>query len=174
MGKYGMPSRCGSKQALTFRWYGYPQCAAEDDNLKFAVDVLMDKLSPKGRLWSPHAVAMTRSELRSRIRKASLGQLVPVDEVKAVDENNPPPLYEIRWQGISVLDREPDGTERHHNIKVRMYHSEPTELPGHFIGHHGHEKDLDAEDINAAQDLEIAVALGWYQHGQASKWGIAE
>jgi hypothetical protein len=138
-----------------------------------AVNVLMSAISGEGRLWNPWTGTMVRQEFRSRIGKASRGELVPVDEVKPVDAANPPPMYEIRWQDINVTERDTDGGQRFKQVVVRMYHSEPPELPSHFIGHHAHEKDVDADDVNAAQNEEIATAVGWYAHGHSSLWGIA-
>ncbi|MEV7608621.1 hypothetical protein AB0N61_03970 [Microbacterium sp. NPDC089320] len=116
---------------------------------------------------------MVRAEFKKRLEKAQRGELEPVDEVKPVDVLNPPPLYEIRWQDIAVTDRLDDGTQRFGKVVVRLYHSEPVARPGHFVGHHAHEKDVDAADVYAAQDAEIDVAIGWYNHGADDFWGIA-
>ncbi len=116
---------------------------------------------------------MVRQEFRRRLVRASEGNLEPIDEVKPVDVDNPPPLFEIRWQGVAVTDAMEDGTLKFGEVVVRLYHSEPDRFPGYFIGHHAHEKDLGVEDINAAQDAEIATAVGWYYHGDPTDWGIA-
>lgn len=96
-----------------------------------------------------------------------------MDEVKPVDEKNPPPLYEIRWQGISVTNRLADNTTVYSTVVVRMYHSEPASAPEHFIGHHAHEKDVSTADVNAAQQIEINVAKSMYKLGEVVNWGIA-
>ncbi len=173
MARFDGPSRCSSAKPLTFRWFGFPPCEPHEDNIDAAVEVLMAKVTPPGRVWNPWSGTMVKREFRHRIVHASKGELVPVDEVKPVDVANPPPLYEIRWQDINVTDRLEDGTQRFGKVAVRMYHSEPEEAPGHFIGHHAHEKDLTATDVNAAQNEEIATAIGWYRQGRDSKWGIA-
>lgn len=82
-------------------------------------------------------------------------------------------MYEIRWQGVNVTDRLADGSQRFSTVVVRMYHSEPPEVPTHFVGHHAHEKDVTVDDVNAAQNEEIATAVGWWSHGKESRWGIA-
>lgn len=147
-------------------------CTAGDD-VETAVGVLFSAVSRDGRVWNPFAAQMTRSEFKRRLQKAEQGKLRPVDEVKPVDVRNPPPLYEIRWQGINVTSLASDGTQTFGEVAVRMYHSEPEAVPGHFVGHHAHEKDIDAADVNAAQQAEIRTAIGWHDHGVSSNWGIA-
>ncbi|WP_286329519.1 hypothetical protein [Agromyces marinus] len=168
---FDAPSRCSGPVTPTFRWYGYPQCEVGHD-VNVAVAVLVDAISPAGRLWNPWSIQMAKSEFKQRILRAQRGELRPVDEVKPVDVANPPPLYEIRWQGIPVTDQLPDGSRRHGEVLVRMYHSEPAEAPSHFIGHHAHEKDVAVEDVNAAQQQEIRTAIGWHNQGQPSRWGL--
>ncbi|GAA0422530.1 hypothetical protein GCM10009543_16910 [Leifsonia naganoensis] len=116
---------------------------------------------------------ITKSEFKRRLQKAQAGRLMPVEEVKAVDVRNPPPLYEIRWSGVTVTDREENGSQRHCEVEVRMYHSEPADAPSHFIGHHAHEKRIDVEDVNAEQQREINTAIGFHNAGASSRWGIA-
>lgn len=170
--RYDAPSRCSARSPITFRWYGFPSCA-EGDDVRTAVDVLFASIAGGDRVWNPFAEQMARSEFKRRIEKAERGELRPVDEVKPVDVSNPPPLYEIRWQGIHVTGRRSDGVQYFADAKVRLYHSEPTTVPTHFVGHHAHEKDLSAVDVNAAQQQEIRTALGWHYQGISSTWGIA-
>ncbi|MGF3055597.1 hypothetical protein [Microbacterium sp. YY-01] len=173
MPRYDQASRCSGAAEVVFRWYGNPQCESSADNVEAAVSALMGAISGNGRIWNPWNETMARREFRSRIVKASQGALVPVDHVKPVDIRNPPPMYEIRWQDVAVAELEPGGSQRFRQVLVRMYHSEPYEVPSHFIGHHAHEKDVTVVDINAQQNEEIATAVGWYEHGRASRWGIA-
>lgn len=170
--RYDAPSRCSARQPVTFRWYGFPSCG-EGDDVSTAVEVLFSSIAGSGRVWNPYAAQMARSEFKRRIEKAQRGELRPVDEVKPVDVVNPPPLYEIRWQGIHVTGRRADGSQYFQDAKVRLYHSEPASTPTHFVGHHAHEKDLAAADVNAAQQQEIRTAIGWHNHGAPSNWGIA-
>ncbi|TFC87452.1 hypothetical protein [Cryobacterium sp. TMT4-31] len=114
---------------------------------------------------------MAKMEFQRRIQKASRGELTPVSEVKHVDETNPPPLYEIRWQTINVTTVV-DGVTQFGNTLVRLYHSEPAAALDHFVGHHIHEKSL-AGDINSAQDAEIGIAKRFYDSGESQLWGIA-
>ncbi|EPR76917.1 hypothetical protein ADILRU_0756 [Leifsonia rubra CMS 76R] len=81
-------------------------------------------------------------------------------------------MYEIRWQSIHV-SAFVDGVTSHMNIIVRLYHSEPESHPGHFIGHHVHEKDLAAGHIYRAQDEEIGVSKRFFDSGIPISWGIA-
>lgn len=155
---------------MEFRWFGLPKARAGED-LDAATEAFMAALKPEGRVWNPFAERMARSEFRDRVQAAARGELVPVDEVKPVDVRYPPPLYEIRWQGISVTDRIGDGLV-HSTALVRMYHSEPSRVPDHFIGHHVHEKLLNVDDINDEQNFEIRVAKRLYDLGESDNWGI--
>jgi len=132
----------------------------------------MIAISPPGRVWNPWTSTMVRREFRKRVEAGQRGELKPVSEVKHVDERNPPPLYEIRWQDIAVTTVV-DGSKTFGEVLVRMYHSEPVGMPSHFIGHHIHEKHVDVADINGAQDEEIAIAKKFYDAGEPGNWGIA-
>lgn len=170
--RYDAPSRCSGKAPLSLRWYGFPPCNLGQD-LSAAVQALFDSVSPPGRVWNPWSSAITRAEFKKRLEKASRGELEPVDEVKPVDARNPPPLYEIRWQGVAVANLKTDGSQEFSEVLVRLYHSEPISQPDYFVAHHAHEKDLSSQDVNAAQNDEISVALAWHDHGIDSNWGIA-
>lgn len=133
----------------------------------------MTAVSGGTRVWNPYAEQMAKSEFKNRIKRAAQGDLKPVDEIKPVDVLNPPPLYELRWIDLAVTDRDPNGTVSYSTVQVRMYHSEPAEAPGYFIGHHAHEKLLDVIDVNTVQQSEIHTAIGFYKAGAPSNWGIA-
>lgn len=171
MTPYDAPSRCSSRTPVTFRWFGYPKADIGED-LDIATDAFLAAITPEGRVWNPWAQRMVRAEFRDRVKAAARGELEPIDHVKAVDQENPPPLYEIRWQGIAVTDHR-DGHTTHGTALARMYHSEPPHLDDHFIGHHVHEKLLDVDDINATQDEEIRIAKRFYDAGEPTGWGIA-
>ena len=169
---FDSPSRCSGGTSIQFRWYGFPACSNGDD-VSSAVSVLMTAVKGGTRVWNPYAEQMAKSEFKNRIKKAARGELKPVDEVKPVDVRNPPPLYEIRWIDLPVTDRTASGTLSHSTVQVRMYHSEPATVPGHFVGHHAHEKLVNVADVNATQQVEIKTAIGFYAAGASSNWGIA-
>jgi hypothetical protein len=159
---------------VTFRWYGVPQVPVGDD-LDGATERFRQAVTNPTRRWSPYSWPMVRAEFRDRLVQAALGILQPVEQVKPVDVRNPPPLYEIRWQGIAVADvDDADSSKlRYSTVLVRLYHSEPSSVPGHFVGHHVHEKDVSG-DVNADQDAEIQTAKGFYDQGFNTSWGISE
>jgi len=167
---FDAPSRCSCGSPIEFRWFGYPTAEAGLD-LDTATDAFITSISPEGRVWNPYALRMVRAEFRDRIKTAARGELEPVDEVKPVDIRNPPPLYEIRWQGIHVTDQI-DGQLHHTTALVRMYHSEPASIPEYFVGHHVHEKLVDVDDISGTQQAEIEIAKRFFDSGESSNWGI--
>lgn len=116
---------------------------------------------------------MAAAEFKQLITVAEAGLLVPDRQVKAVDINNPPPFFELRWQGISVQEINHEGNLVDRRLIVRMYHSEPDEAPMHFIGHHIHEKVISGDaSVWLLQNEEIATAVGFYRSGISTKWGL--
>jgi len=169
--KFDESSRCSGGRRVYFRWYGFPTCAVGGD-LEAATEAFFIALAAPDRVWSPHSKAMAKMEFQRRLQKAELGKLRPVTDVKPIDVDNPPPLYEIRWQTIAVTTRT-DGVLNHRSTIVRLYHSEPASHPAHFIGHHVHEKVLATDHIYRAQDEEIQISKRFFDAGVPSSWGIA-
>lgn len=167
------PSRCSLLCEIDFHWFD--GIVSDSEALDRSVEALMVVLRQPHRLWNPYAEAMVKSEFKKRIRKGAAGELKPIDEVKGVGEAYQQPLYEIRWQGIPVTEREtPQSAIVYGNILVRLYHSEPAAAPGFFIGHHIHQKVVDdGADIYADQDAEIAVARGLYDLGEPIRWHLS-
>jgi hypothetical protein len=127
------------------------------------------------RVQNAYVTSMAVSEFKSKIVSACKGALFPVSEVGPVDVKSRLPLFEIRWQWITVQEILSNGDLKDIIIVVRMYHSEPSEAPNHFVGHHVHEKDFvdpDPKIVRALQDSEILVAKKYYLHGLSTRWGI--
>lgn len=154
----------------------YWRCCATSDHVEAAVDKLME-IIVEGRLNNIYWARQTRTQFKRRIEAAKRGELVPTDQVKPVGDRIPEVLmFEIRWVKIPVNERDPDfpGKARENRVDVRLYFAEP---PGHgavMLGLHCHEKVVtgDAEEIQAAQDSEIAHAFTLYSKGFAEAWGV--
>lgn len=172
MPSFSQPSRCSRGSSVRLRWYGVPSCELGDD-FGATEAALFEAISRPGRVWSPYAAAMAKAEFRRRLVAATEGRLTPIDQVKPVDVRRPPPLYEIRWQGVTVTERDQAGRVTHGTALVRLYHSEPPEAPSFFIAHHAHEKLIDVPDVNAAQQVEIEIAVKLHDQGRPSGWGVA-
>lgn len=172
MGKYDQPSRCSSGAPIHFRWYGFPTCADGTD-LDTATDKFLGLLTARPRIPDRYVVGIARSEFRLRMTLAMQGKLEPVEEVKSVDSSNPPPLYEIRWQGITFQETLQNGQIVDKKAAFRLYHSEPVSIPNIFVGHHIHEKLIGTEqETRDWQNAEIATAKGFYDAGFKTSWGI--
>ncbi|WP_230670821.1 hypothetical protein [Rathayibacter sp. Leaf248] len=170
MPTFNAPSRCSSGTPHTFHWFDSSgPCVG--DALDAATEIFLRAIDGPSRRWNPYNAAMARSEFRKRVELAAKGGLKPRQQVKPVDVRNPPPLYELRWQGISVTEVDAQSKQRHRKILVRMYHSEPAGAPAHFIGHHIEEKAI-TERTRELQDAAIARAKHSYHQGEASRWGI--
>jgi hypothetical protein len=174
MGKFDEPSRCSSGRATKFRWFGYPP-AEDGRDFQAVLDKFQAVIDAPHRITNDYVWAMAKAEVKSRLKLAAAGKLSAPNQVKPVDVRNPPPMYEIRWQGITVRQKLNDGTIGGVEILVRMYHSEPSEAPEHFIGHHIHEKDVsDPSEANRLQNDEIRVALNYFELGKPNLWDISE
>ena len=114
---------------------------------------------------------MAAAEFRHRIRIAEAGRLTPQRDIKPIIGSSDPLLFEIRWQSITVRERNNSLEDK--RLLVRMYHSEPKESPGYFIAHHIHEKVISGEASTwLLQNEEIATAVGFYHAGFSTRWGI--
>jgi hypothetical protein len=175
MGKFDGPSRCSGGQNLKFRWYGFPQ-AEEGRDFDVVLEKFQAVIEAPNRITHDYVWIMAKAEIKQVLKQAAAGKLQPPDQLKPVDVSNPPPLYEIRWQSITVRTRMEDGRVEDERLLIRMYHSEPHEAPTHFIGHHIHEKavDGDSKEIRQWQDTEIKVAVRYFEQGKPVLWGISE
>lgn len=174
MGNFDGPSRCSGGSLLKFRWFGFPQ-AVEGQDLAVVLEKFQSIIAAPNRLTNGYVWGMAKAEVKNRIQLAANGKLRAPAQIKPVDTSNPPPLFEIRWQGITVQEVQPDGTKLDLSILVRMYHSEPAEAPVHFIAHHIHEKDVsNPSKANERQTTEIGVAKKYFDLGKPVFWGISE
>jgi len=165
-------SRCSQGEPLTFRWFGFPTAEPGQD-LQVLLSKVEEVIHKPNRIINDYVLGMAKAEIRTRIRLAEKGALHTPSQVDSVDRRGGAPLYEIRWQNITVLVKRGRGKPRESEIKLRLYHSEPREAPSHFVGHHIHEKDLTVKSqINHLQNAEIRVARNYYFQGLPTFWGI--
>lgn len=168
-------SRCSSASRLKFHWFDGADLGGKDA-IEVAVERCFDAVKGENRVWSPYSEIMIRAEFRKRLEAACQGRLIPVDEVKEAGRDPSVPLYEIRWQnGIHVTERDPENSQLSHpSVLVRMYHSEPVSMPDYFIGHHSHEKRIDADNrtISRWQTEEVRIAQQKYRLGEKTDWDI--
>jgi hypothetical protein len=90
---------------------------------------------------------------------------VPVDHVKHIETPLVADMFEIRWSKVNIAELDAEGRERGQSVEVRLLHAEPDALGVCAIGLHAHEKVIvpdDARATRAAQDAEIATAVGVY------------
>jgi hypothetical protein len=125
------------------------------------------------RVLNDYVLAIARAEFRHTLNLALIGQLSPSRQVKPIESANPPPFFEIRWQGVTVQEWQLDGQLQDRRLLIRMYHSEPSDFPDYFIGHHIHEKLITGDQSTwLLQNEEIEIALSIYQSGLQEKWGL--
>jgi transcriptional regulator with XRE-family HTH domain len=82
-------------------------------------------------------------------------------------------VFEIKYDFpvVELLDSRRTSRE----LKSRFYISEPPLFENHFLGLHVHEKVLISTDHsleNELQNIEIDVAIQYYEVGRGDKWGI--
>lgn len=168
-------SNCCRGTSVEFYW-AYCPAPTQDEHIEWAVELLWDAIAKPGeRGWSPQAKAMARSEFRDRIRAATEGGLIPRDELKPLRQGEPP-IFEIRWQAISVLELDENHAPReYHEVAVRLIHAEPDELGVCAVGLHAHEKvffEGDKVATRRAQNREIDEAVNRYRNGVGEVWGL--
>ncbi len=171
-------SNCSLGVGVDFYWYGKgPVALPGRDGIAAAVDALMAAVDSPARRWNMYNKAFTRREFTKRLEAASRGELVPVDQVKPVEDPDAEWLFEIRWADLALQEqRQGEALSRHITIEARLYHAEPLSLGVVAIGLHAHEKAIVEDDPKAtrqAQDLEIHEAIVRYNDGLASRWGIS-
>jgi hypothetical protein len=165
-------SRCSAGQRVRFRWFGYPKAPLGED-LEAATRKFLEVISSPTRQFNDHIASMAAAEFKHRIRIAEAGRLSPQRDIKPILGSKDPHLFEIRWQSISVRERNNSGDLEDKRLLVRMYHSEPDKAPGYFIAHHIHEKVISGEASTwLTQNDEIATAIGFYYAGINTHWGI--
>lgn len=166
-------SRCTQGSPLYFRWFGEPPSLIGLD-----IETLLFKFGEiaeaKGNQIHEHSLIIAKAEIRDRIERACQGKLRSTHHIKWVDRNNLPPMFEMRWQGITLSY--PTGREekRFQTLLIRMYYSEPGSNPKYFIGHHIYEKKIsDPERTKILQNLEIQTAREFCKLGLETNWGIS-
>lgn len=168
-------SRCSGKSPLDFAWAGIPQPAALDpiDAAVRTFESLMK--APADRFWDPHHWAITKGEFRSLLVRACAGRLIPLTHVKEIDRAAGEHVFEIVYE-TRVIRVDSAGNRYSERVQVRMYISEPPGYPSHFVGLHVHEKEIipgDHKRENELQNIEIDVAVNYYELGRPSNWGIS-
>lgn len=165
-------SRCSAGKSVRMRWFGFPQALFGQD-LEVASKKFIDAISNDRRDINPHISSMALAEFKHRIRIASAGRLTPQREIKPINGSTDPLLFEIRWQSITVRERNSGGVYEDKRILIRMYHSEPSEVPGYFVAHHIHEKIISGDGSTwLNQNEEISTAVGYWESGRSTNWGI--
>lgn len=166
----GRQSNCSLGVPVDFYWYPAGECS---NHIAAAEGALIAAMKKPGRLWDPWKEAAARGEFRHRLKKAARGQLQPVDEVKEIQSGHGADLFEIRWSGLRVQERDDSGGSRFRGIEVRMLHSEPATLGICCVGLHAHEKavEADAAATRQAQDREIAGAMRVWARAVGDDWG---
>lgn len=165
-------SRCSDGVALNFVWFGDPP-QGETDAVEAATTAFEAFMRQPPFVWNPYSWPLAKKEFSSRLKVAMRGELEPVDQVAYLASGKKAYLYEIRWT-FDVCELTDDQGRAFTTIEVRLYHSEPSQLPDAFVGLHVHRKQIVTGDTDATNDLqnaEIRIAAGRYAAGLPSLWG---
>ena len=168
MSNYQITSRCTQGSPLHFRWYEEPSSlpGLDLETVLFNFEAIV-----RAKCEDVHdqALIMAQAEIRNRIERACAGTLRSTHHIKWIDKNNLPPIFEMRWQGITLSTIGSHASKRFHTLLVRMYYSEPGSNPDYFIGHNIHEKKFDdPERTKILQNKEIQIARDHCKAGQES------
>ena len=166
------PSRCSSGNPVEFWWFG-ESSGASGGNLEKFLSFFETKLNRKNLILNEFTIASAKAEIRGLLQRAMQGRLKPIKQIKVIAGKRIPTLFEIRWQNIPMLEVQNNGEIKTVYLMFRMYHSEPEEVPGYFVAHHIHEKDISQQDeIKSKQNREIERARNYFELGKAIQWGL--
>jgi hypothetical protein len=155
---------------VMFRWFGDVP-VSRDNHLSAATESFLHVIEAPGRFYDDFAVSTLVAEFQFRILQAMRGQLSGTRKIKTIALFPAPPLFEIRWNNMTVTERNSDGSVAPTRLAVRLYHSEPKELQGCFIGHLVHEKKPDLlPSEKQAQNEMITSAANFYLTGRPTLW----
>jgi hypothetical protein len=140
-----------------------------------ALEVFERLVRTPERNWDVREWAMVKAEFKSRLTRACAGHLLPIAQVKAIDRARSEFVFEIKHDFSHVTVDPATGARTKEKIRVRLYISEPPGQPTHFLGLHMHEKALlpgDRVQENDLQNIEIDIAVRYYELGRPANWGI--
>lgn len=163
-------SRCSLGAPVMFRWFG-DVLVTHDNHLLAATQSFLQVIETPGRIYNVFAVSSLVAEFQFRILQAMRGQLSGTRKIKTVALFPTIPLFEIRWTNMTIAEQNPEGAVVATRLAIRLYHSEPTELQGCFIGHLVHEKRPEARTSEKQiQNTMIASAANLYLAGRRTLW----
>lgn len=166
-------SVCSCGAPVAFYWR---ECVAAD-HVASAVEHLMQLVTgPPGRTTNDYIDADNEEAFDRRLRRATEGRLIPVDHVKCIASVPAVDMFEIRWQGIKAIARNPVSglIEGDLQLHMRLYYIEEGEQ--WVVGMHAHEKRIaeSEEETRELQNSEIAKAEHHALAGSARRWGVEE
>jgi hypothetical protein len=162
-------SRCSAGTPAHFHWFGSTHSSGLSPRSQ-AARAFVESLDFPDGPGNAYLLAIALGEFHSRLDQAESGMLIGSTRVKRVRRHNDPPLFEIRWQGVAIPSVDTAETA---SVSIRMYHSEPANLPLVFIGHHIHKKQTTPTNaITALQDYEISVAQRICSSGKLVMWNV--
>lgn len=159
-------SVCSSRLPVNLYWHELEE-ADQESHRRALEDHLFEALDGRGRLWNPFSEAHLRGQIRARLNEAAAGLLEPPDRVKGLRPPNES-LYEIRWQGLNVVNRVGDEVE-YGKTNLRLLFAEPKGLPHSAVGLVAFEKPL-SRDGKAIQDEAIATAVRRFHEMDRGDW----
>ncbi len=166
------PSRCSSGNPVEFWWFG-ESSGESGGNLENFLNFFETKLNRINLILNEFTIAAAKAEIRGLLQRAMQGRLKPIKQIKVIAGKKIPTLFEIRWQNIPMPEVQSNGDIKTVYLMFRMYHSEPEDVPGYFIAHHFHEKDISRQDeIKSKQNKEIECARNYFELGKATQWGL--
>jgi hypothetical protein len=166
-------SRCSAGGTLTFAWSGKPSPEAADQ-IDAAVRTFEDVARTPERIWDPRHWAITRAEFRNLLIRATNGRLIPLTHVKEIDRARREFVFEIKYD-FRAISLDAKNKRVGSKVKTRTYTSEPPEFADSFVGLHVHQKieiPGDNAETNRLQNVEIDVAVRYYELGRPNNWGL--
>ena len=167
-------SRCSLGSPVMFRWYG--DTPVENGNhLRAATESFLRVISSPARDLDTFSQESLVAEFQDRLVEAMRGKLSGTKRIKTIALFPRIPLFEIRWSAMTVIEHNPSGERVIRRLAIRLYHSEPRELEGCFVGHVIHEKLSESDpDPRASQNERISDAADLYRIGRHTLWNTVD
>lgn len=162
-------SVCSARKPVAYYWR---ECTG--DHVRETVDKLMDVVNENRKL-NDYQSSQCQASFEELLETAQDGRLIPGDHVKTIRYDPAIDMFEFRWIDLSVTPQDPVtglyGAEV--LVHVRLYYVE--EGQPWVVGLHCHEKEFleDDEKTDAAQDVQIKIAVDYHYANEPRSWGVA-
>lgn len=166
----GLQSVCSSGRPSQYYW----RERQEQDHAECTARQVVKELRKAGYILQGNAEIEVKTQIKRRLKNAELGRLEPIDHVERIRRHPSLEMFEIRWQDVQVLRKDPVSALLEDKIVlIRLYHVEFHDRTD-FVGLWVHEKIIadTNEQTSELQNQEIDNAKNLWTSTYDSEWLI--